>query len=119
MLAVVQFGILNQDVITILGEAKKLLMEHIDDEKVEPDVRAACVKALGLGIFTANDTSSSDTSLVLEKLEGIFASSYAKGDGSIRAYSPKVYELHTAALSTWCLLLCTMPLHFVNKLSQK
>jgi hypothetical protein len=118
MLSFLQFGIVNSDVIAILGDSRKLLLDTLDDEKVEPDVRAACIKALGLGIFCANETTT-DSITVLEKLELIFANSYAKGDGSLRVYSPKVYELHAAALATWGLLLCSMPLHFVNKLSQK
>ncbi len=118
MLTFVQFGLLNSDVITTLNDSKKILLDLIEDEKVEPEVRAACVKAFGFGIFCANENSAEGIT-ILDKLEGIFSQSYAKGDGTLRNFTPKVYELHAAALSTWCLLLCTMPLQFVNKLGAK
>lgn len=118
MLTLVQLGSNPPDTISILNESKQTLLELSEDEKVEPEVRAECVKALGLAVFVTNE-SSTDTVSILEKMESIFSQSYAKGDGTLRIHSPKMYELHTAALSTWCLLLCTMPLPFVNKLSQK
>ena len=118
MLTFIQFGVINSDVLAILSESRKILLDLIEDEKVEPEVRASCVKALGLGIYSANDPAA-DLLSVLDKFESIYANSYAKGDGSLRTFSPKIYDLHSSALSTWCLLLCSMPLAFVNKQSQK
>ena len=117
-LTFVQFGAINTDVVTILSESRKLLLELIEDEKAEPEVRAACCKTLGMGIYCTNENWS-DSVPILDKFESIFSNSYAKGDGTLRTFAPKLYELHAAALSTWCLLLCSMPLHYVNKLSQK
>lgn len=116
MLTLLQFGSINSEV--VVSDSKKLLIELIDDEKVDPEVRAACVRVLGLAMFCANENSA-DSISILDKFEAIFSNSYAKGDGTLRTFAPRVYELHAAALSTWCLLLCSMPLHFVNKLSQK
>lgn len=118
MLTFIQIGCIGTDAIAFLNECKSTLIELMEDEKVEPEVRAACAKAFGLGIFIAND-SSVDMLVVLDKLEALFAGSYAKGDGSLRVLAPKVFELHSAALSTWCLLLCIMPLSLVNKQALK
>jgi len=95
-----------------------MLVDLIEDEKVDPEVRAACIRTLSLALFSTNDNST-DTMTILEKFETLFSSSYAKGDGTLRTFTPKVYELHSTALSAWCLLLCIMPLPYVNKLAQK
>lgn len=116
-LLLVQFASAQSDSMTILSESRPLLVEMIDDDKLEPEIRAECVRTLGLALFITNE-SSNDTISVLNKLEALFAQSYAKGDGSVRILTPKTYELHAAALSTWCLLLCVMPLPYVNKLAQ-
>lgn len=118
MLTFIQLGYSSSEAIEFLNESKQTLIDLIDDEKVEPDVRAACAKTLGLALFVTNENST-DITGILEKLESLFSQSYAKGDGSIRTLPPKMYELHAAALSSWCLLLCILPLHVVNKLSQK
>ena len=118
MLTFIQFGYISSEVSSLLTDSKQTLVEFIDDEKVEPEVRAACAKAYSLAVFITNEASY-DVAAVLDKLESLFASSYAKGDGTLRTFAPKVYELHSTALSAWCLLLCIMPLTYVNKLAQK
>lgn len=118
MLLLVQIAYSANDSLTLLNELKPVLNDLIDDEKVDPEVRGACVKTLGLALFTVNE-SSQDMVGVLEKFESIFSNSYAKGDGTLRTLAPKVYDFHANTLSTWCLLLSIMPLHFVNKLAQK
>ena len=118
MLTFIQFGYITSEVSSLLTDSKQTLVEFIDDEKVEPEVRAACAKTYALAVFITNEASY-DVAAVLDKLESLFASSYAKGDGTLRTFSPKVYELHSTALSAWCLLLCIMPLSYVNKLAHK
>lgn len=118
MLTLVQLGPSPTDTNAIFADSRQILTELIDDEKVDAEVRAECVKCLALAVFLINENST-DTISILEKFANIFSNSFAKGDGTLRTHSPKVYELHAAALSSWCFLLCTMPLHFVNKLSQK
>lgn len=118
ILTFIQLGILSQEVIRFLGEAKHILEELLNDEKVDAEVRGACARAYAVGIFVTND-SSYDIVGVLEKLEAIFSNSYAKGDGSIKTFTPKVYDLHSSTLSSWSLLLTIMPLTFVTKSTQK
>lgn len=118
MLTFIQLGSSPSDTLDFLNECKPLLIDLIEDEKVDPEVRTICTKALGLALFITND-SSIDMISVLEKLELIFSHSFAKGDGTLRTFSPKIYDFHSTALSSWCLLLCIMPLPYVNKLAQK
>ncbi len=118
MLTFIQFGYLSTEMTAILNDSKQTFVEFIDDEKVDPEVRASCAKAYALAVFITNEASY-DIAAVLDKLEALFASSYAKGDGTLRTFTPKVYDLHSTALSAWCLLLCLMPLSYVNKLAQK
>ncbi len=117
MLLFIQFGHLG-DTIELLNESKSVLTELIDDEKVDAKVRANCARALGLAVFVAND-SSIDIKSILQKYESIFSNSFAKGDKTLRTFAPDVYELHAAALSSWCLLLLLVPTAFSNQLCQK
>lgn len=118
MLTFIQFGILSSEVISFLTDAKQILVEIMEDEKVDPDVRASCAKAYALAVFITNEASY-DIVGVLDKLEAIFSSSYAKGDGTLRTFTPKVYDFHSTALSSWSLLLCIMPISYVTKATQK
>ena len=56
---------------------------------------------------------------VLEALEGIFKSSYRKGDKSIPSHTPETTHLHASALSGWSLLLSIAPSFLVMKLVEK
>lgn len=116
-LTFIQIGILSQDVVQFLAESKQLLLELMEADTVDPQVRAACAKSYALAVFVANDPSY-DNLGVLAKLEAIFSQSYAKGDGSIRTFTPKVYDLHSSALASWSLLLSIMPLSYVAKATQ-
>lgn len=117
-LTFVQIGYSTTDAIQFLNECKPTLLELIEDDKCEPEVRAACIRTLAMGVFITND-GATDTISILEKLESLFSGAYAKGDGTLRVFTPKMYELYSSALSMWCLLLFIMPLPFVNRLSQK
>jgi hypothetical protein len=117
-LTFIQFGYYSTETVAFLNDAKQTLIEFIDDEKVDTEVRALCVRTLGFAFFITNEASA-DIMPVLEKLEVIFAQSYAKGDGSLRTFTSKQYDLQTSALCTWSLLLTILPLQIVNKLAQK
>lgn len=118
MLTFIQLGILSTDVISFLADAKDTLETFMIDEKLDPEVRAACSKAYAMAIFIANDHSY-DIVSVLDKLEAIFSNSFSSGDGSIKTFTPKVYDLHSTALTSWSLLLCMMPLSYVTKATQR
>jgi hypothetical protein len=45
----------------------------------------------------------------MKSLEMIFSASYLLGDGTVPIVARDLQELHTAALSSWCLLMSTMP----------
>jgi hypothetical protein len=116
-LTFVQIGYSTESV-AFYSECKQTLIEIIDDDKLEPEVRAGAVRVLGMAVFISNENST-DVIAVLDKLESLFSNSYAKGDGTLRSFAPKVYELHSTALSYWALLLCTLPLQMANRLAQK
>lgn len=116
MLTFIQLGH-SADASDLLNESRSILIEIIEGEENEPDVRAVCTKCLGLAIFVTNENST-DTLAILDKFESLF-SRYVKGDGTLRLLTPKMYELQNASLSTWCLLLCILPLPLVNKIAQK
>jgi hypothetical protein len=118
MLTFIQLGYSSSESLDFLNESRPILIELIDNEACDADVRAACIRTLALALFITNDTAS-DNATILEKLEILFSSSYAKGDGTLRLAPPKIVDLHSTALSSWCLLLCIMPLPYVNKLAQK
>jgi hypothetical protein len=45
----------------------------------------------------------------MKSLESIFSKSYLLNDGTVPIVTRDLQELHTAALSSWCLLVSTMP----------
>lgn len=45
----------------------------------------------------------------MKLLETIFSASYVSNDNTTPNVTRELQELHTAALSSWCLLLSTMP----------
>ena len=53
---------------------------------------------------------------LMKFLEMIFAKSYLLGDGTVPVVTRALQELHTATLSSWCLLLSTMPDNFAHDL---
>lgn len=118
MLTFVQIGNSSTETLSFLNQLKTPLLEIIEDEKMDSDVRAASVKALGFGIFTSNENSA-DSIGILDKFEAIFSGSFAKGDGTLRSLTAKTYDFHSATLATWSLLLSIMPMHVVNKLCVK
>ena len=118
MLTFVQIGNSSTETLSFLNQLKTPLLEIIEDEKMDTDVRAASVKALGFGIFTSNENSA-DAIGILDKFEAIFSGSFAKGDGTLRTLTAKTYDFHSATLATWSLLLSIMPMHVVNKLCVK
>ena len=118
MLTFVQIGNSSTETLSFLNQLKTPLLEIIEDEKMDSDVRAASVKALGFGIFTSNENSA-DAIGILDKFETIFSGSFAKGDGTLRTLTAKTYDFHSTTLATWSLLLSIMPMHVVNKLCVK
>ncbi len=87
-LVLVQFGYFTSDSMAFLAETKDTLLQFAEDEKQDPEVRLWCVKVLGFALFITNEQSA-DIVPILEKLELIFANSYAKGDGTLRTFAPK------------------------------
>lgn len=52
----------------------------------------------------------------MKSLEAIFAKSYLLNDNTTPNVTREIHDLHTAALSSWCLLLSTMPNNYAHDL---
>jgi hypothetical protein len=77
MLTLIQLGYSNEAT-EFLSESKTALTEIIEGEENDPEIRAMCVKCLGLAIFITNENSA-DTISILDKFEALFSRSYLKG----------------------------------------
>lgn len=53
---------------------------------------------------------------LMKTLETIFSRSYLLQDGSSPIINHDLQELHAAALSSWCLLISTMPNNIAHEL---
>jgi hypothetical protein len=68
MLTFIQLGYSSSGSLDFLNESKAMLVDLIEDEKVDPEVRAACIRTLSLALFITNDNST-DTMTILEKFQ--------------------------------------------------
>lgn len=117
----VQLGFSGESA-SLFEDSHGMLIEKIENDKEnEPEVRAACTRCLGLGIFLNNENDMQDTNdieIFFNKIEATFASLF-KGDGTVRNLTPAGYELHTEALSMICLLLSVMSTSYTSQIAQK
>jgi outer membrane receptor for ferrienterochelin and colicin len=72
-------------------------------------------QAIGIICFIASEDIQA-TAELMKVLESTFAKSYLAADGSVPIVTRGLQELHTAALSSWTLLLSTMPDGFAHDL---
>ena len=56
-----------------------------------------------------------DTVELMKSLEAIFSRSYLRSDGTSPTIDQHVQALHTAALSSWCLLMSTLPTNLAHE----
>lgn len=111
----VQMGLEAEDLFT---EIQPHLLTAMNDNSVALKARSQCA----IGLAVCNFVSCSDIDVVmkvLEAQEGIFKSSYRKGDKSIPSHPPETTHLHASALGGWSLLLSIAPSFLVTKLLEK
>ncbi|CAF1588794.1 unnamed protein product, partial [Adineta ricciae] len=84
------------------------LLPVLRDETKSASLRRSYAQAVGMICFIASEDISSTVDL-MKTLEAIFSKSYLLNDGTSPILTHDVQELHAAALSSWCLLLSTMP----------
>ncbi|CAF2889655.1 unnamed protein product [Rotaria sp. Silwood2] len=101
----IQLGEPNDDLYVKFREA---IMPILRDETQSSSLRTSYAQAIGIICFIASEDISSSVDL-MKSLETIFAKSYINNDGTVPLVTRDLQELHTAALSSWCFLLSTMP----------
>jgi len=83
-------------------------MPILRDESKSASMRSSYAQAIGIICFISSEDISTTVDL-MKSLEVIFSRSYLLNDGTTPIVARDLQELHTAALSSWCLLLSTMP----------
>ncbi|XP_061187861.1 interferon-related developmental regulator 1-like [Saccostrea echinata] len=107
----IQMGLEAED---IFNEIQPQLLTAMTDNSVALKARSQCA----IGLAVCNFVSCTDIDIVvkvLDALEGIFKTSYRKGDKSIPSHTPDTTHLHASALSGWSLLLSIAPSFLVMK----
>jgi len=83
-------------------------MPILRDETKSASLRTSYAQSIGFICFIASEDISSTFDL-MKSLETIFSKSYLLKDEIVPIVTRDLQELHTAALSSWCLLMSTMP----------
>ncbi|BES87848.1 Interferon-related protein conserved region [Nesidiocoris tenuis] len=95
----------------VCRDISPILTFIVNDASMSVQARSKCCWALGLLSFLAN---VDDIGEPMTTLEGVFSTSYHKGDGTVPSVSVELASLHYAALSSWSLLLTITDLSFLN-----
>ncbi|CAF4003661.1 unnamed protein product [Rotaria magnacalcarata] len=99
-LFVIQLGETSDELYTKFRDA---IMPILRDESKSSILRKHFAKAIGIICFIACEDISMTVEL-MKALETIFSRSYLNGDGISPILNHDLQDLHTAALSSWCLL---------------
>ncbi|CAF3351775.1 unnamed protein product [Rotaria socialis] len=111
-LFVIQLGETSDELYTKFRDA---IMPILRDESKSSVLRKHFAKAIGIICFIACEDISMTIEL-MKTLETIFSRSYLNGDGISPILNHDLQDLHTAALSSWCLLVSTMPSNLAHEL---
>ncbi|CAF3484153.1 unnamed protein product [Rotaria sp. Silwood1] len=111
-LFIIQLGESNDE---LFIKFRDVIMPILRDESKSSLLRKNYAKAIGIICFVACEDISATLEL-MKALEIIFSRSYLHGDGTIPILNHDLQELHTAALSSWCLLTSTMPNNITHEL---
>ncbi|CAF0777624.1 unnamed protein product [Rotaria sp. Silwood1] len=108
----IQLGEPNDDLYVKFRDA---IMPTLRDETKSLSLRTSYAQAVGIICFITSEDISATVDL-MKSLEIIFSKSYLLNDGTTPILARDLPELHTAALSSWCLLLSTMPNNYAHDL---
>lgn len=92
----------------IIKPLNQYLLSAALDKSVSFDARAKCCTALGLLNFLGSDDIGELIQL-MTNMETIFSGSFLKGDNTPSSAGHDAGVLHSAALSTWGLILTILP----------
>lgn len=101
---------LSDDTEFIFKDMTSTLLTALTDTTISPSIRAKCATALGVNLFIHGDSRASEggdiVKSTMEALAGNFCGSCLKGNGAVPTnLSPATTNMHTAALTSWALLL--------------
>nr|CAG4641088.1 EOG090X0ARF [Eulimnadia texana] len=89
----------------IFREQKPVITTIMEDPTASPSVRAQCCTTLGLCSFLLGHDLV-EVQQTMTAFENIFSASYPRGpEATLPSHSPEVLRLHSAALSSWSLLM--------------
>jgi len=88
----------------VYKDLKSLMVHMAQDASVAPTSRAAVVTSLG-GLCFLGGGEMAEVVKMMKILEGIFSQSFLRGCGTVPVHSVDTLTLHTAALSSWALLV--------------
>lgn len=91
----------------VYKDLKSIMVHMAADNTVPPTSRAAVVRSLA-GLCFLGGGEMAEVVNIMNIMEGIFSASYLRGDGSAPNHSVDLQALHTAALSSWALLVTLM-----------
>ncbi|CAF0903444.1 unnamed protein product [Rotaria sordida] len=101
----IQLGESNDELFQKFRDA---IMPILRDETKSSSLRTRYAQTIGIVCFIGCEDIASSVDL-MKSLEIIFSKSYVLKDGTIPIVTRDLQELHAAALSSWCLLVSTMP----------
>ncbi|CAF1359294.1 unnamed protein product [Adineta steineri] len=94
---------------------RDIILPILRDESKSSSIRKNYAQAIGIICFIACEDISSTVEL-MKTLETIFSRSYLLPDRTTPIINHDLQELHTSALSSWCLLMSTMPNNLAHEL---
>ncbi|CAF1338137.1 unnamed protein product [Adineta steineri] len=94
---------------------RDIILPILRDESKSSSIRKNYAQAIGIICFIACEDMSSTVEL-MKTLETIFSRSYLLPDRTTPIINHDLQELHTSALSSWCLLMSTMPNNLAHEL---
>lgn len=100
----------------VYKELKPVLLPMVTDKTAAAGSRAAAATAVA-GLAFLGGGEMAEVVAVMEVLEGVFAASYCKKDGSAPSPPPEAQALHCSALSSWSLLLTLLTSGEVHRLA--
>ncbi|CAF1196495.1 unnamed protein product [Adineta ricciae] len=111
-LVFIQLGEVDDELFLKFRDA---ILPTVRDESKLSSLRKHYTLALGVICFISSEEISSTVEL-MRILETIFSQSYLYEDGTSPIINHDLQELHTAALTSWCLLASTLPNNLAHEL---
>lgn len=90
----------------VYEELVSILITKLADQTISCDVRRQCAKSVGICCYVFGIEGYVEQ--VMSSLYQVFASSFAKGDGTMPTIPDSICALHSSCLQSWTLLLTAL-----------